>query len=47
MRPSKSLGPRSSLTSYGTSDDDVFYEPVRALKIIISIYSTEYAYQSL
>ncbi|CAF5190701.1 unnamed protein product, partial [Rotaria magnacalcarata] len=27
IRPSRSLGPRSSLTSYGTSDDDVFYEP--------------------
>ncbi|CAF3985915.1 unnamed protein product, partial [Rotaria magnacalcarata] len=29
IRPSRSLGPRSSLTSYGTSDDDVFYEPTQ------------------
>ncbi|CAM2700506.1 unnamed protein product [Rotaria socialis] len=29
MRPSRSVGPRSSFTSYGTSDDDVFYEPTQ------------------
>ena len=29
LRSSKIAGPRTSFTSYGTSDDDVFYETVR------------------
>lgn len=35
MRPSNSLAPRSSLTSYGTSDDDVFYEPVSEAELLL------------
>lgn len=31
-RQPKQVGPRGSITSYGTSDDDVFYEPVSYMK---------------
>ena len=32
MQKPKQVGPRGSLTSYGTSDDDVFYESVSNIK---------------
>jgi hypothetical protein len=43
MKPTKTAGPRGSLT-YGTSDDEVFYDAVRQKKqslfilIIFSLY---------
>jgi len=46
MRPSKTVAPQGTNSSYGTSDEDVFYETVR--KIIFSMpFSSQLRYELL